>query len=144
MKLKYNFVINEVAGSTVAVAVGEYHTLGLRSDGTVVATGKYGLAACEVDGWRDIVALTAGTEFSVGLRSDGTVVVAGDFTDKDKISAWKGNIHTAEGWTDIVQIAARYNQIVALTKDGRLVACGFNTGGQCEMDELMEAAINGY
>jgi alpha-tubulin suppressor-like RCC1 family protein len=80
----------------------------------------------------------------VGLRSDGTVVVAGDFTDKERITAWKGSIRATAAWKDIVQIAARYNQIVALTKDGRLVACGFNTAGQCEMEDLMRIAINGY
>ena len=123
----------------IAVAAGSYHTLGLRSDGTVVATtpkeGEYA-AACDVSDWKDIVAISAGASFSVGLRRDGTVVVAGDFCDKEVISKWRGNIHTAESWTDIIQIAAIYNQIVGLTKDGQIVACGFNSHGQCEAGDL--------
>lgn len=123
----------------IAIAAGSYHTLGLRSDGTVVATtpkeGEYP-AACDVSGWKDIVAISAGDSFSVGLRRDGTVVVAGDFCDKDIITKWKDSIHTVESWTDVIQIEAFYNQIIGLTKDGHVVACGFNTHGQCETDDL--------
>lgn len=123
----------------VAVAAGSYHTLGLRSDGTVVATtpkeGEYA-AACDVSDWENIVAISAGASFSVGLRRDGTVVIAGDFCDKDIITKWRGNIHTAESWKDIIQIEAVYNQIVGLTKDGYIVACGFNSHGQCDAADL--------
>ena len=123
----------------VQVAAGRYHTLGLRADGTVVATTPaYGEfpAACDVSGWTDIVAICAGSSFSVGLRSDGTVVVAGDFCDKNKISIWSGNISTPRSWRNVVQITAFYNQIIGLTKDGYVVACGFNSPGLCDVDKL--------
>ena len=123
------------------MAVGKYHTLGLRFDGTVVTTtpeeGEYA-AACDVSDWKDIVAISAGDTFSVGLRRDGTVVVAGDFCYKDATAntKWKGNIHTVETWTKIIQIEAVYNQIIGLTEDGYIVACGFNTHGNCEAGDL--------
>ena len=132
---------NEIATwrDIVQVAAGRYHTLGLRADGTVVAsTPAYGEfpAACDVSSWRDIVAICAGSSFSVGLRRDGTVVVAGDFCDKDRISIWSGNISTPKSWRNVIQITAFYNQIIGLTKDGYVVACGFNSPGLCNVDSL--------
>jgi alpha-tubulin suppressor-like RCC1 family protein len=39
----------------VAVSAGGYcHTVGLRSDGTAVATGGNSLGQCDVSGWRDL------------------------------------------------------------------------------------------
>ena len=53
------------------------HTVGLKSDGTVVATGDNYVGECDVSGWYDIVAVSAGDCHTVGLKSDGTVVAAG-------------------------------------------------------------------
>lgn len=132
----------EIAGWTdiIAVASGDYHTIGLRADGTVVSTTPESNefpGACDVSGWTDIVSIAAGSGFSVGLRSDGTVVVAGEYKNPDRIVA-KGELRDAESWTDIIQISATYNQIVGLRKDGQLVACGFNPQGQCDMEKLQE------
>ncbi len=38
----------------VAVAAGSMHTLGLRTDGTVVATGSNQHGQCDVAGWAAI------------------------------------------------------------------------------------------
>ena len=38
----------------VAVAAGYYHTVGLKSDGTVVAVGTNLYGQCNVSGWTDI------------------------------------------------------------------------------------------
>ena len=74
----------------MAVAAGRWHTVGLRSDGTVVATGDNDDGQCDVDSWSDIVAVAAGACHTVGLRSDGTVVAAGwnDLGQCD-VSDWK-------------------------------------------------------
>ena len=61
----------------VAIAAGQYHTVGLKSDGTVVAVGDNLYGQCEVSDWTDIVAVTAGDTLTVGLKSDGTLVIAG-------------------------------------------------------------------
>ena len=53
------------------------HTVGLKSDGTVVAVGLNNYGQCDVEGWTDIVAVSAGARHTVGLKSDGTVVAVG-------------------------------------------------------------------
>jgi len=62
---------------TPMVAAGEDHTVGLSSDGTVVAVGYNDEGQCNVGGWRDIVQVAAGGYHTVGPKSDGTVVAAG-------------------------------------------------------------------
>ena len=60
------------------LTAGSYHTVGLRSDGTVVAVGMNKHGQCDVGGWRDIMAVAAGCVHSLGLKPDGTVVAVGD------------------------------------------------------------------
>ena len=54
----------------VAIAAGTNHTIGLKSDGTVVAVGWNEYGQCNVSDWRDIVAIAAGCAHTVGLKSD--------------------------------------------------------------------------
>ena len=61
-----------------AIAAGPRHTLGLKSDGTVMAVGDNKYGQCNVSGWCDIVAIAAGCAHTIGLKSDGTVVAVGD------------------------------------------------------------------
>jgi hypothetical protein len=64
--------------STAMVAGGFYHTVGLESDGTVVAVGWNDDGQCNVGGWTGIVQIAAaGGYHTVGLKSDGTVVAVG-------------------------------------------------------------------
>lgn len=67
-----------------------YHTVGLKSDGTVVAVGDNKYGQCDVSEWTDIVAVAAGWSHTVGLKSDGTVVAVGDNDDGQyDVSGWK-------------------------------------------------------
>ena len=76
----------------MAVSAGYGHTVGLKSDGTVVAVGSNDCGQCNVGGWTDIVAVSAGFSHTVGLKSDGTVVVVGGNEDGQCI---------VRRWTDI-------------------------------------------
>ena len=112
--------------SQPTLAAGGFHTVGIRSDGTVVATGWNYYGQCDVDSWNNIVAVAAGEVHTVGLRSDGTVVVAGD-------NVW-GECNV-DGWTDIVAVAAGWGHTVGLRSDGTVVATGWNDAGQCDVSD---------
>ena len=107
------------------VAGGAYHTLGLNSDGSVVATGDNQYGQCNVEEWTDIVQVDGGGEHSVGLKSDGTVVAVG----------FNGNGQCeVDGWGDIVQVAAGRRHTLGLRSNGTAVATGYNEYGQCDVD----------
>ena len=103
------------------IAAGVSHTVGLKSDGTVLAAGWNAYGQCDVSGWADIVAVAAGDYHTVGLKSDGTVVAVG--RNRDNVS----------GWTDIVAVAAGGYHTVGLKSDGTVVAAGWNAYGQCDV-----------
>jgi hypothetical protein len=59
------------------LAMGEHHTVGLKSDGTVYACGSNLDGQCDVSDWTDIVYIEAGKNFTLGVKADGTLLVAG-------------------------------------------------------------------
>lgn len=105
----------------VAVDTATYHSVGLRSDGTVVAVGRNEQGQCNVNSWRDIVAVAAGFTHTVGLRKDGTVV-ATQFIESD-IFKYEGECDV-QGWRDIVAIAAGGGITVGLKADGTVEIAG--------------------
>jgi hypothetical protein len=105
-------------------ASDQAYTVGLKSDGTVVATGYNGDGQCDVGGWRDIVSVSAGYDHTVGLKSDGTVVATGDNED--------GQCDVG-GWRDIASVSAGIGYTVGLRLDGTVVAVGHNYNGQCDV-----------
>jgi alpha-tubulin suppressor-like RCC1 family protein len=62
---------------TPVVAASGYHTVGLKSDGTVVAVGDNYYRQCDVGSWTDIAQIAAGYRHTAGLEADGTVVAVG-------------------------------------------------------------------
>ncbi len=73
----------------IAVEAGWYHTVDLKSDGTVVAVGDNSKKELWVSDWKDIVAVSAGWDYTVGLKSDGTVVAVGNNKDGQcDVSDW--------------------------------------------------------
>ena len=148
---------------TVSLSVSN-NTVGLKSNGTVVAEGSNLNGQCDVSGWTDIVAVSAGDCHTIGLKSDGTVIAVGsndegqcnvsEWTDIVAVSA--GDMHTVglksdgtvvavgdnhdgqcnvSGWTDIVAISAQSFHTVGIKSDGTVVAVGFNDYGQCNVSE---------
>ena len=76
----------------IAIDCGYYHTVGLRLDGTVVATGRNMYGQCDVSNcrWENIVAVACSDRQTVGLCADGTVITTGDKTkNKCDTSKWK-------------------------------------------------------
>ena len=144
------------------ISAGDLHTVGLKSDGTVVATGNNSSGQCDISGWKDIVAVSAGRWYTVGLKSDGTVVATGqNYDGQCDVSGWSdivaisaGGFHTVglksdgtvvatgenkdgqcgvSGWSDIVAVSAGAYHTVGLKSDGTVVATGDNSLGQCDI-----------
>ena len=108
----------------IALAVGGYHTLGLRSAGTVAATGHALYGQCNVAGWTGIADIAAGGFHSLGLSANGMVVATGETT--------YGQCNVA-GWTNVTALAAGNRHSVAVRTDKTVVAVGDNTYGQCNI-----------
>jgi alpha-tubulin suppressor-like RCC1 family protein len=60
-----------------ALSCGDWHSAGVRADGSALAAGNNRRGQCAVEGWRDIVAVAAGSTHTLGLRADGTVLSTG-------------------------------------------------------------------
>ena len=126
--------------SQPTLAAGGYHTVGIRSDGTVIVSDLPfydSNGQDDVDSWTNIVAVAAGGYHTVGLRGDGTVTAAGlnELGECD-----------VDSWTDIVAVAAGRRHTVGLRSDGTVVATGWNDSSQCDVDswsDIVAVAANG-
>lgn len=107
------------------ISAGYNYTVGIKTDGTVIATGENEYGQCNVSDWKDIIAVSAGNSHTVGLKSDGTVVAVGnnEYRQCD-----------VDDWTDIVAISAGLQLTVGLKIDGTVVAVGYSDRGQCNVD----------
>lgn len=47
----------------VSISCGDVHTVGLRTDGTVIATGRNNYNQCDTSSWRDIIDISCSTEY---------------------------------------------------------------------------------
>src|SRR3954467_2232298 len=90
------------------IAAGRRHTIGLKSDGSVIAVGDNKNGQCNVSGWLDIVAVAAGnvhmatntgSAHTIGLRSDGTVAAVGwNKHGQCDVNDWCDIEVVASGW----------------------------------------------
>jgi alpha-tubulin suppressor-like RCC1 family protein len=142
----------------VAISEGRYHSLALKSDGTVWSwgrndNGQLGNNAAptesdtpvQVHGVGDsgflggAIAISAGNYFSAALRSDGTVVAWGQndngqlgdntITERDTPVQVHGT-GDAGFLTNIKAIAANRHQVTTLRNDGTMWSWGSNTDGE--------------
>ena len=145
------------------IAANYGHTVGLKSDGTVVAIGYNFDGQCNVGGWTDVAQVAAGRDHTVGLGADGTAIAVGYNPDgRCNVGGWTDVVHVAAGdyhtagvksdgtvvavgsndygqcnvggWTDVVHVAAGAYHTVGLKSDGTVVAVGDNSYGQCNVD----------
>ena len=107
--------------NVVAIAAGGWHSLALKSDGTLVGWGDNQYAELNTPaGLSNIVAIAGGGIYSMALRSDGTVIAWGDDSD--------GETNLPAGLTNAVAIAAGGWHGLALKRNGTVVAWGAGTG----------------
>jgi len=107
------------------VAAGHRHTVGLESDGTVVAVGSNSSGVPDVGGWLNIKQVAAGGYHTVGAKNDGTVVAVGQNSN--------GQCNVGN-WTGIKQVAGGGWHTVGVKNNGTVVAAGDNNQGQCNVN----------
>ena len=86
------------------IAVSSNHTVAVKNDGTVVATGSNAQGQCDLSDWSDIIAVAAGPGITVGLKSDHTVISS------------KKDLDIA-GWKNIVDIAVSSQSVIGVSAD---------------------------
>ncbi len=98
----------------VWIEATDHDIYGLKSDGTVVSTGKYAL---DVSSWSNVKQISASGEnkdIVLGLTNDGKVLVESGYEE----------IYEARNWTDIIQFSAGRLHVAGLKADGTVVTCG--------------------
>jgi hypothetical protein len=109
--------------NVVAIAAGDFHSLALKQDGTVVAWGRSSLGRLDVSAdLTNVVAIAAGFAHSLALKQDGTVVAWGD--------NFYGQSTVPPGLTGVIAIASGNDHSLALKNDGTVVGWGSKTSGQ--------------
>ena len=135
-KDEWKDVINISASGGEKGGRGGGHTVGLKSDGTLVAVGDNSFGQCDFSDtkkWSDIVKVVTGDWYTVGLKSDGTVVMTGEnFSGCKYIDE-----SILKKYNNIVDIAAGYGQTLLLTDEGEIICFGFDDDNKC-------TDINGY
>jgi alpha-tubulin suppressor-like RCC1 family protein len=117
----------------VQVAGGDYHSLALRADGSVIAWGgsrqngypyqDFGQTAVPPAA-TEVMAVAAGGYHSLALRADGTVVAWGAGTTNAGFYPHFGQSIVPPGLNQVVAIAAGIYHSVALKSDGEVVVWG--------------------
>jgi hypothetical protein len=106
-----------------AIAAGDYHTVALMRNGTVIAWGRNDYGQTDVPGnLTDVKFIAAGHPHSLAVKSNGTVVAWGLNSS--------GETNVPPGLSGVAAVAAGGNHTVALREDGSLAAWGANNSGQ--------------
>lgn len=88
------------------------HSVGLKTDGTVLLSYDEQFYTGNVSSWKDIVQVSAYGNHTVGLKADGTVVATGDnYYNQCNVSSWD----------NIVFVLAADNKTIGLKSDGSVV-----------------------
>jgi len=132
--------------SVIKVACGDWHSLFLKSDSTVMASGKNNLGSLGIGntdylkttplpvlGLTGIVDVAAGDSHSLFLKSDGTVWACGyNFNGQlgDGTTFIRSTPIQIPNLTNVVAIAAGGGCSFFIKSDGTAWACGFNIYGQ--------------
>ena len=119
--------------NVVATAGGRTYSLGLKSDGTVVAWG-YTDDYPGLSGLSNVAALACGEDHLLALKSDGTVTALG--------SDQFGQTDVPSGLTNAVAIACGAYYSLALRSDGTVTAWGYDADGETNVPTGLTNAVS--
>jgi len=111
----------------IAITAGEYHSLGLKQDGSIVAWGDNSSGHCNIPSPNSgFIAISAGDEHSLGLKQDGSIVAWG--AGQPGQSGWPhyGQCNIPSPNSGFIAIAAGWAHSLGLKQDGSIVAWGAN------------------
>jgi hypothetical protein len=125
------------ATNVTAIAVGDYHCLALRKNGTVVAWGRSNEGQTNVPAsCTNIMAIAVGSYHSLALRSNGTMI------------AWGQNIYNQTnipaGLTNVIAISAAGNYNFVLKADGKVMAWGGVAGSPYPYSDIVRLDAGSY
>ena len=103
----------------IDLGIGDFHTLALKENGTVMAWGENASGQVEVPtNLKSVIAVAGGDFHSVALQEDGTV------------AAWGNNEFgqslVPNGLGNVTQISVGHGRNMALRENGTVVAWGKN------------------
>ncbi len=140
-------VVVSGASNIIAISAGYFHSLALKSDGTMFSwgnnsRGQLGDSVVKADkptpvavsGASDIVAIGAGSEHSLALKADGTVLawgsdVEGQLGNNTQFADQPLPVAVMTS-SNIVGISAGTSHSLAFTSSGNVLAWGSDFGGQ--------------
>ena len=125
-KLQLNQLRQKAKEYSVCIAAGQQNTVGLKTDGSVVAAGYNGNGQCNVSEWNDVVAVSVGVYHTVGLKADGSVIAIGS----------KNRGCNTDDWSNIVAVYAGKDFTVGFKADGTVVATGNVEKGLPQIQQL--------
>jgi len=116
--------------NAVAIAGGDYHSIALRHDGTLLAWGFDGEGQIDVPtNSLRFVAVAAGAEHNLAIAEDGSVVAWG----RDD----SGQSDVPSSVSNVMSVAAGESHSLALQASGAVVAWGDNTYGQTSIPDAL-------
>jgi hypothetical protein len=121
------------------VAAGHDQTVGLKSDGTVVAVGWNENGLLNVGNWTDIVQVACWNH-TVGVKSDGTVVAVGaNFSGQCNLFDWNLNpkAEIISTWSNGIwywdESESKWTKMATSTPTGDIAAGDFTGDGKADV-----------
>ncbi len=124
----------KVINPNITVDAGFWHSLGIKSDNTVVAWGSNDVGETTVPNTlSNVISISAGIAHNLALKNDGTITAWGYNLD--------GQTSVPNGLNNIVAVAAGGFSSLALKDNGTVVGWGCNCSGQISIPEELTDVV---